>query len=68
MDRLYNEGDLVYLIDLAPNRYICEKVNLDIINKVGIVKEIEIEENVEMSAIYDDLIVFMRNFPLWNKV
>lgn len=68
MDRLYNEGDLVYLIDLAPNRYICEKENLDIINKVGIVKEIEIEENVEMSAIYGDLIVFMRNFPLWNKV
>lgn len=28
MDRLYNEGDLVYLTDLAPNRYICEKVNL----------------------------------------
>lgn len=68
MNRLYNEGDLVYLTDLAPNRYICEKVNLNIINKVGVVKEIEIEENVEVSVIYDDLIVFMRNFPLWSKV
>ena len=37
MDRLYNEGDL------APNRYICEKVNLNIINKVGVVKEIDIK-------------------------
>lgn len=63
------KGDKVMLLDIAPNRYICSKYNIDLFNKIGVVDEVEFYENrSELVAIFDELMINVRIFPIWIKL
>ena len=65
---LYKVGDTVSLANNAVNRYLCNKLNLDIIGEKGIVTELELSENyIDKCVVIDDLAVIMRYFPIWNS-
>lgn len=65
----FKKGDKVMLLDIEPNRFICKKYEVDLLNKVGIVDEVEFYENKsELVAIFDGLMINMRIFPIWIKL
>lgn len=64
---LFNDGDIVTLTNNAVNRYLCKRIDIEVIGKLGRVKNLEINDDfVEKCVIIGDLIIFMKYFPLWK--
>lgn len=65
----FNKGDLVRLSNMAVNRYICEMIGIDVIDRFGKVDYVQLKEDfIEKCVFIDDLIIVMKYFPIWHKL